>query len=491
MARWKVSPRRAILIIAFLLLLCTSSLLQVVRGNDESDGYYNEDAYYSDEDLAKTNEYMEAEQMVAGQVAAEQAAADSRRLELEREAAELAAVEEDMRNQNEQLRMAQQQALLKTTYKRSVGGGLGRVAVLLVNERYLAVTAAQYGCVLQKDLGIKQQAKNATKVLHTVQENEKRRQEDFGKVVLPDEKAAAAAVGSVDGAAPANNAKAAKTAAAQKDKKLTYREVQEQKRADRMAAEAEREALRGKFELGVSCESLVCGSCKAMVEEFAGAVVQGITDPKYVYIEDILPDFCQRKEIALKYTDMVAAICFAIYSDKGGYREAFMVPFENDNDWANVAKPQGLFLKKQQACTAIGACKASHFELALTPKNKQQEHWDHRCYICQAFALDLEERIQLSKGVTDGSIEQVVSETCGRLGLPAKFQALCAPLTVSGLLDDVSWIAKMHHEALVRKAKGEVSFADKLCEEVEYCTRYVDPLEAAQQEVAKMEQVFF
>lgn len=472
-----------------VLLVCLFFFLSFLAALGQEDGYYSEDSYYSEEE----------EGSLAGEVQSGESAAAVRALELqlEEEQAELELLREQQREEEEEAeRLRQEQAalLLKTTYKKSVGGGLGRVAVLLVNERYIATTAAQYGCVLQKDLGVKVQAKNATKVMRTVQENEKRRQEEFGKVVLPEDRAGAAAVGPDGSAVPVDGehskAKSA-AAAAQPEKKLTYREIQEQKQAERQAAEREREALKGKFELGVSCETLVCGSCKAMVDEFAGAIVQGMTDPRYVYIEDILPEFCQRKEIVLKYTDIVASICFSIYSDKGGYREAFLMPFENDSDWPNVMQNPGLFRKKQQACTAIGACAPSHFELVLAPKKKQQEHWDHKCYVCQAFALDLEERIQLSKGITDGSITQVVADTCNRLGLAPAMHALCAPLAEGTLLDDVAWIAKMHSEALARKAKGEVGFADKLCEEVRFCERYVDPLDLQREQEAKMEQVFF
>ena len=101
--------------------------------------------------------------------------------------------------------------------------------------------------------------------------------------------------------------------------------------------------------------------------------------------------------------------------------------------------------------------------------------------------------MQLSKGVTETNIAGVVGDTCNRLSgaLSPALMQLCEPLSQGKLLDDVAWIAKVHSEAPLRQARGEVGFADTLCEEVGYCERYVPPEELKRLQEQKMEQVFF
>ena len=38
----------------------------------------------------------------------------------------------------------------------------------------------------------------------------------------------------------------------------------------------------------------------------------------------------------------------------------------------------------------VGACDKSGFELKLTPRSIQEDHWDENCYVCQAFAYEIE-----------------------------------------------------------------------------------------------------
>jgi hypothetical protein len=63
----------------------------------------------------------------------------------------------------------------------------------------------------------------------------------------------------------------------------------------------------------------------------------------------------------------------------------------------------------------IGACEEEQFEFQYEPYYYKQEQWDDRCFVCQAFAKDLEERIHLSRHLTERSIVPLVSETCDRL----------------------------------------------------------------------------
>jgi len=494
-----------VLILCVVLFNCQKSLAQGGGETDNDGAYYDgyDDSAYYDEGDSDTTTAAAPAVPTPPKSGHEEMTAEGLRLKeelrLREEEMERKRVEMLQEQERRQRQMMEEQLLMeaaknaKTTYKKSVGGGLGRVSTVLATERFVNQTAVQFGCLLQSQIGIKLQAKNATKVQRSIEENAKRNQEEFGKVVLPpssdtNSKMAGASVG-VDGTATSTSTSKGAT----KEKKLTYRELQEQKREKRAQAEFEKEALKGKFLLGASCETLICGSCKAMVEEFASAVVQGLRDPQYTYVDDVLTDFCKRKEIAMKYSDLVGSICFTIQSDKGGYRDALLLPFENDDDWPSVRQNvDRLNEKKRQICSTIGACTAKQLELQLKPSKKEQEHWDDQCYVCQAFARDLEERVQISKGITESNIVGIVVDTCNRLALPSPaLRELCKPLTEGKLLDDLAWIAKVHSEALLRQARGEVGFPDKMCEEIRYCQKYVDPEELKKLEEQNMEQVFF
>jgi hypothetical protein len=66
-------------------------------------------------------------------------------------------------------------------------------------------------------------------------------------------------------------------------------------------------------------------------------------------------------------------------------------------------------------CTEIGACEVEQFEFVSEPLDYTQDQWDDKCYVCQAFAKDLEERVQLVRHVTEGNIVPIVASTCERL----------------------------------------------------------------------------
>lgn len=64
---------------------------------------------------------------------------------------------------------------------------------------------------------------------------------------------------------------------------------------------------------------------------------------------------------------------------------------------------------------SIGACQPEQFYFQTTPVHYTQDQWDEKCFTCQAFANNLEERLQLTRHVTESSIVPIVAETCDRL----------------------------------------------------------------------------
>jgi len=60
------------------------------------------------------------------------------------------------------------------------------------------------------------------------------------------------------------------------------------------------------------------------------------------------------------------------------------------------------------------------------------------------------------------------------------------------MLDDIAWLAKVHGESVQRKAKAELRFPDKLCEEIDWCEPWIDPQKKREKEAeASLEAVYF
>ena len=67
-----------------------------------------------------------------------------------------------------------------------------------------------------------------------------------------------------------------------------------------------------------------------------------------------------------------------------------MVPFELDDQYDKLLTPGSMNPKKQKVCVDMGACDEEQFEFVTEPLDYTQEQWDDKCYVCQAFAKDLE-----------------------------------------------------------------------------------------------------
>jgi hypothetical protein len=76
--------------------------------------------------------------------------------------------------------------------------------------------------------------------------------------------------------------------------------------------------------------------------------------------------------------------------------------------------------------------------------------------------------------------------------LDQTYDNVCKLLTRDKLLDDISWLAKVHSESILKRAKGEQKFEDKLCEEIDWCKPWVDSEKMKEKEAENsMEAVFF
>ncbi|KAJ1411121.1 hypothetical protein B484DRAFT_455683 [Ochromonadaceae sp. CCMP2298] len=430
-----------------------------------------------------------------------------------------------------ELELSPEKQPLRYGYKKAVGGGLSQVTQPLMDDDYLSLTVEVHDCVRRMDSGIL-----ALEANETEEEEEpgieqqvidlRKKMEDVVNI------AAALANGTDLTAVAAANATANSTEVPEeavegevpvKRKRMSFREKQERRMSDRRAQLEAREKLRPKFRLGADCETLICGACKVVVKEFGEAVQRGLKDQDLQYVEEVWEGLCASKDVSLRYVDLVADVC-AFFQEGGkkgglgqggreGYREALLGPFEAAAAeaeaavaaagaegavaaaaavWGRLLSRDSVNKQKEQVCVAVGACEGEQFDFYTTPLDFTQQHWDDRCYTCQAFARDLEERVQLVRYVTEGNIVPMVAETCEMLKLLPKYSTACQPLVQGKMLDDVAWLAKVHHESILRQAKAELAFPDKLCQEIDFCEAYMDPEEKREREAQQtMEAVFF
>lgn len=370
-------------------------------------------------------------------------------------------------------------------YKKNVGRGLKKVITPLANDQYLKSIGMNFFCVPFNTWGV-------------VKENKTREVEEEAKLKKAEMNDQ---LSRLDGTFTGEKNKEEEEKPPEKvydnpkvkakPKKPTFRELQEKKMLERKEKEEKKLAMMGSFPLGASCEGLACSSCRSLVEEFGDAVVSGVSNPAFTYIEDVLPALCSRKEVKQRYSDLVSDMCDTIATTRLGYKEAFVAPFEQDEQWTRTSMAAALPERTKKVCADLGACDKKHFEIRLSSTKTQEKHWDDRCFVCQAFATELEERLQLRRAVSEGDTGHVASTVCGKLALPSNLKPICEELSPGKYHSDVSWLAYMHTESIPRQKKANRLFKDQICEELKFCEPYVDEEEAAKQEAKKVEPVFF
>lgn len=98
--------------------------------------------------------------------------------------------------------------------------------------------------------------------------------------------------------------------------KKSFKELQEE-RMQRAKETLQKEMIVLKFRLGPTCEAILCGTCKILVEEFAKAVLDGIDNPELRTIESITLSFCNSKDVEGKYSDSVSELCISNFLNVG------------------------------------------------------------------------------------------------------------------------------------------------------------------------------
>lgn len=355
---------QAIFLLCFLLLFLG---IHHVHGE--------EDEYYEDDPVAES-EYEYEEEEDAAQVEQEQW-----------EGQQEEWIEQEVFDQHFETEVFQQ-PVREAFYgfHRDVGSGLMKIKRPLVDEVYLNETALYYDCIKREDAWILAVEGNSTEEEEEDFDINKQIEKMKKKVnqavqaanvladgllsALPGRDAnlkgghgdaftASGTASTAAATAPAtpttetppaeNNGTAAAPAPEEKKKKrLSFREKQELRQKQRREKEAEKERQRPKFRLGAACETLICGSCKAIVYEFAQAVDKAVNSSEVRYVEQVLTNnFCTSKEISLKYTDMVQDICTNSFLEETlGYKEALITRFEQEESWEGLKLPSRIY--KQQ-----------------------------------------------------------------------------------------------------------------------------------------------
>jgi hypothetical protein len=371
-------------------------------------------------------------------------------------------------------------------YKKNVGRGLKKVLIPMANEQFLNSTALGFHCIPLDAWGL---IKRASADGESDEERTERELKDAlsrmdGTHKEDDKEEEEKKENKPEKVFDNPKVKA-------KPKKATFRELQEKKIKERKEKEAKKIAQMGSFPVGSSCEGLVCASCRVLTEEFGNAVVSGVNNPAFTYVEDVLPAFCNRKEVKQRYSDLVGTMCDTIVSTRVGYKEAFLAPFEEESEYTSLSMELSIKDKTRKVCLDMGACNSKQFEVQITSIKPKEKHWDEKCHVCQAFSIELEERLQLQKSISEGETGKIVSSICEKLALPDHLKSVCQSLSSGTLHSDISWIAYMHAESIPRRKLATKLFKDQLCEEMKFCEPFVDEEEAAKEEAKKVEPVFF
>lgn len=244
--------------------------------------------------------------------------------------------------------------------------------------------------------------------------------------------------------------------------------------------------------MGSDCESLACGSCKIVVDEFAQRVYKNIDNVAVQTLEDLLAfkiPFCSSPNIAIKYSPVVEYVCKKLFSAKD-QRDFVISAFEADAEWSNVLNPSKLRRKQQKICTASGFCDASYFQYQYDME--KDEGWESSsCYVCHAVMEDFEEKASLYRKVDDIESINIARGGCNNLELDVKLAAECESIMSDSLIYDVAWIIKLHYENIQKKLYTHRSFPDMACENLSMCKRYVESLEDEKESIYReVEPVF-
>jgi hypothetical protein len=202
-------------------------------------------------------------------------------------------------------------------FYRNPGGGLVKIQKLLVDEEFLNNTVEYYECLKRSEIQKPILEANDTDAeMHVSLEEQVAMMKSKLEKALKQVNQKASGDTHEEGQSEGENAETDQAAQngttteePTKKKRMSFREKQALRQEEARKKEIEREVTRPKFRLGADCESLICGSCKALVEEFANNVQKAAPNQDIKYIDQLTEGFCAQRQLGLKYGEIVTDIC--------------------------------------------------------------------------------------------------------------------------------------------------------------------------------------
>ncbi len=316
-----IGKRQIYVLVAIIFALTTfsqnSSL--TVMGNDE---YYDD---YEDEIIAPSSTKLEATNVVPASVSTSISGEVYEEYEYEYE-----YDDEEQTAQKEEAPTPFVRGPEYNGYLLHGGGGLMRITKPMVDGIYLNESSQVYDCpkkeesfILMLEADPDMDESSAEMLLKQVQGLRKRMEQVhqiFSNLLNDSISTMSSELQSEPQKPPDSAPSSATTNAAKIDsgvindkniprKRLSFREKQAMRAQEKKEQKEKREKVKPKFRLGADCETLLCGSCKAVVEEFAELVYENIKNPKIKYLDQVSESLCRSKGISLKYKEIVNDTC--------------------------------------------------------------------------------------------------------------------------------------------------------------------------------------
>lgn len=236
---------------------------------------------------------------------------------------------------------------------------------------------------------------------------------------------------------------------------------------------------------GPDCTDSLCAACQLLVEEFTQIVLREVNNPETEFFETVMNNFCAEKSVIMKYREIVSYVCTQLFQDRIEYMEfAYNVFGEQHwNDWGGLTKPGVVLGNKLLFCESIGICPKNSLMVNTLPITYKQKDWKLDCFLCQAIAKLIETQALLQRAITDSSAVSLVRDACSGLLFPSiEAEEACVRI-VHENIDDIAWLVKLHVDNVAKRPLGTgtgINFQEKLCEELKYCERWIDPVVLAE-----------
>lgn len=217
----------------------------------------------------------------------------------------------------------------------------------------------------------------------------------------------------------------------------------------------------------------------------------------------------------MRYNRKVHDVC-AYMTNQQAYKNILVKPFESevDYDWDTDLdlSSHSISRKTAEICGTfslqfiiilandydihsgdggVQACEVDQLNEVLPAMTEEQVDWTSECFVCNAVANAVEERLALYSVLTQADAEKLVKNSCDMMLLDAGDMGICRILTSAENGDEFAWAAQRHREAMDGKEREAMTFAEKVCYPIAGCALWIDSSKAKNiKEDRAMEAVF-